>query len=161
AAQRYGLSISVPGVATLRRNQISIDTAVLTRSDQWPNLAEMSGGELLLVGNLQWNDGALGWVATWSFKASGNRHRWSVRGVNYDEAFRNAVRGAARGLSGNGEPLWSVAFALVRRSSGVSPSPRCQRELRVCRGRPPPKASLRGEYLRAFRRKSQERHLHS
>jgi hypothetical protein len=105
AAQRYGLSISVPSVATLRRNQISIDTAVLTRSDQWPNLAEMSGGELLLVGNLQWNDGALGWVATWSFKASGNRHRWSVRGVNYDEAFRNAVRGAARVLSGNGEPL--------------------------------------------------------
>src|SRR5215467_3713860 len=83
----------------------AFDTAVLTRSDQWPNLAEMSGGELLLVGNLQWNDGALGWVATWSFKASGNRHRWSVRGVNYDEAFRNAVRGAARVLSGNGEPL--------------------------------------------------------
>jgi hypothetical protein len=105
AAQRYGLSISVPSVATLRSNQISIDTAVLTPSDQWPNLVEMSGGELLLVGDLQWNDQALGWVATWSLKASGNRHRWSVRGVNYDEAFRNAVRGAARVLSGNGEPL--------------------------------------------------------
>jgi hypothetical protein len=30
---------------------------------------------------------------------------WSVSGANYDEAFRNAVRGAARALSGNGEPL--------------------------------------------------------
>ena len=105
AAQRYGVSISVPSVATLRSNQINIDTAVLTRSDQWPNLVEMSGGELLLVGDLQWNDQALGWVATWTLKASGIRHRWSVRGVNYDEAFRNAVRGAARVLSGNGEPL--------------------------------------------------------
>jgi hypothetical protein len=105
AAQRYGLSISVPSVATLRSNQINIDTAVLTPSDQWPYLVEMSGGELLLVGDLQWNDQALGWVATWSLKASGIRHRWSVRGVNYDEAFRNAVRGAARVLSGNGEPL--------------------------------------------------------
>jgi hypothetical protein len=105
AARRYGLSISVPSVATLRSNQISIDTAVLTRSDQWPHLAGMSGGGLLLIGNLQWNDGALGWVATWSLEASGDRHRWSVSGVNYDEAFRNAVRGAARVLSGNGEPL--------------------------------------------------------
>jgi hypothetical protein len=57
------------------------------------------------VGDLRWSDAALGWVATWSLKASGRRYRWSVRGVNYDEVFRNAVRGAARVLSGNDKPL--------------------------------------------------------
>jgi len=60
----------------------------------------MSDSELPLVGDLRWSDAALGWVATWSLEASGRRYRWSVRGVNYDEAFRNAVRGAARVLSG-------------------------------------------------------------
>jgi len=60
---------------------------------------------LPLVGDLRWSDAALGWIATWSLEASGRRHRWSVSGVNYDEAFRKAVRGAARVLSGNGEPF--------------------------------------------------------
>ena len=66
--------------------------------------AELSDGEVPLVGDLRWSDSALGWVVTWSIEARGRRYRWSVRGINYDEAFRTAVRGAARVLSGNGEP---------------------------------------------------------
>jgi len=68
-------------------------------------VAQLSDSELPLVGDLQWSDAALGWVATWKLKAGGRNYRWSVSGVNYDEAFRNAVRGAARVLSGNGEPF--------------------------------------------------------
>ena len=105
AAQRYGLSINLPSVATLGSNQISIDTAATTPNNQLSKVAEQSDSDLSLVGDLRWSDAALGWVATWSLEASGRRHRWSVSGVNYDEAFRNAVRGAARVLSGNGEPL--------------------------------------------------------
>jgi hypothetical protein len=60
---------------------------------------------MALVGDLRWSDAALGWVATWNVEVNGRRYRWSVNGVNYDEAFRNAVRGAARVLSGNGDPL--------------------------------------------------------
>ena len=105
AAQRYGLSINLPSVATLGSNQISIDTAATTPNDQMSKVAERSASDLSLVGDLRWSDQALGWVATWSLEASGRRHRWSVSGVNYDEAFRNAVRGAARVLSGNGDPL--------------------------------------------------------
>jgi hypothetical protein len=74
-------------------------------NDQLSKVAELSDSELSLVGDLRWSDAALGWVATWSLEASGRRYRWSVSGVNYDEAFRNAVRGAARVLSGNSEPL--------------------------------------------------------
>ena len=104
AARRYGLTVGLPSVATLQSNQISLDTAKVAPGDRLSKVAELSDGELPLVGDLQWSDAALGWVATWSIDASGRRYRWSVSGVNYDEAFRNAVRGAARVLSGNGEP---------------------------------------------------------
>ena len=105
AARRYGLTVSLPSVATLQSNQISVDTATITSGDRLLRVAEMSDSELPLVGDLRWSDAALGWVATWNLDASGRRYRWSVRGVNYDEAFRNAVRGAARVLSGSGKPL--------------------------------------------------------
>jgi uncharacterized protein len=105
ATQRYGLTISLPSVATLQSNQIGIKTAPMTPGDRLLRIAELSDSELPLVGDLRWSDAALGWIATWSLEASGRRHHWSVSGVNYDEAFRNTVRGAARVLSGNGEPF--------------------------------------------------------
>ena len=105
AAQRYGLTVNLPSIATLQDNQINIDTAETTSGDRLVRVAELSDGELPLVGVLQWSDAALGWVVNWRLDVNGRRHRWSVSGVNYDEAFRNAVRGAARVLSGNGEPL--------------------------------------------------------
>jgi hypothetical protein len=105
AAQRYGLTVSLPTVASLQSNRISVDTTTIVSGDRLAKVAERSDSELPLVGELQWSDAALGWVASWSLEASGRRYRWSIRGVNYDEAFRNAVRGAARILSGNGKPL--------------------------------------------------------
>jgi hypothetical protein len=105
AAQRYGLTVNLPSVSTLQSNQISIDTAAITPGDRLLRVVELSDSELPLVGDLRWSDAAFGWVATWRLKAGGQRYNWSVSGVNYDEAFRNAVRGAARVLSGNGNPL--------------------------------------------------------
>lgn len=105
AAQRYGLTVNLPSVATLQDNQINIDTAASTPADRLLKVAEVSDGELPLFGDLRWSDAALGWVANWRLAVIGRRHRWSISGVNYDEAFRNAVRGAARVLSGNGEPM--------------------------------------------------------
>jgi hypothetical protein len=105
AAQRYGLTVNLPSVATLQSNRINIDTAEITPVDRLLRVAELSDGELPLVGDLRWSDPALGWVVNWRLAVNGRRYRWSCSGVNYDEAFRNAVRGAARVLSGNGEPL--------------------------------------------------------
>jgi uncharacterized protein len=105
AAQRYGLTVNLPSVATLQGNQINIDTAETIPVDRLLRVAELSDGELPLVGDLRWSDAALGWVVNWRLAVNGRRHRWSVSGVNYDEAFRNAVRGTARLLSGKGEPL--------------------------------------------------------
>lgn len=105
AAQRYGLTVNLPSVAILQDNQINIDTAESIPADRLLKVAASSDSELPLVGDLRWSDAALGWVAKWRLAVNGRRHRWSVTGVNYDEAFRNAVRGAARVLSGNGGPL--------------------------------------------------------
>jgi hypothetical protein len=105
ATRRYGLQVGLPSVATLQNNQINIDTAEVAKGERLLKVAELSDGELPLVGDLRWSDAALGWVATWSIEAGGRRYRWSISGINYDEAFRNAVRGAARVLSGSGEPL--------------------------------------------------------
>jgi hypothetical protein len=105
AAQRYGLTVNLPSAAMLEGNQINIDKAESTPPDGLLRLVELSDSELPLVGDLRWNDAALGWVANWSLPVNGQRHGWSVSGVNYDEAFRNAVRGAARILSGSGKPM--------------------------------------------------------
>jgi len=105
AARRYGLTVNLPSIAILQSNQISIESTAVTAGDRLSKITELSDSEFPLVGHLQWSDSALGWVAAWSLEASGRHHRWSVSGVNYDKAFRNAVRGAARVLSGNGEPL--------------------------------------------------------
>jgi hypothetical protein len=105
ASQRYGLSVHLPSVATLQSNQITIDHLTTIRSDRLFRIAKSSDSELALLGNLRWSDAALGWVASWELVANGRHYHWSVSGVNYDEAFRNAVRGAGRVLSGNGRPL--------------------------------------------------------
>jgi uncharacterized protein len=105
AAQRYGLTVNLPSVAILQDNQINIDTAESIPVDRLLKVAALSDSELPLVGDLRWSDAALGWVAKWRLAVNGRRHRWSVSGVNCDEAFRNAFRGAARVPSGNGGPL--------------------------------------------------------
>jgi uncharacterized protein len=105
AAKRYGLTVNLPSVAILQDNQINIDTAESIPADRLLKVAALSDSELPLVGELRWSDAALGWVANWKLAVNGRRHRWSVSGVNYDEAFRNAVRGTAQVLSGNGGPL--------------------------------------------------------
>ena len=104
AARRYGLTVNLPSVASLQSNQIAMDTTTVAPADRFLKVAEASNSELPLVGDMQWSDAATGWIAIWHLAANGRRCRWSVRGVNYDEAFRNAVRGAARVLSGNGKP---------------------------------------------------------
>jgi hypothetical protein len=104
AARRYGLMVNLPTIANLGANEVTVKTAANTSRDRLLKIAAASDSELTLVGDLQWSDAALGWIAVWRLKTDRRGYRWSVRGVNYDEAFRNAVRGAARVLSRNGKP---------------------------------------------------------
>jgi uncharacterized protein len=104
AAIRYGMTVELPTVATLRQHNIGLDNAAKASSDILQDIARQSNADLPVTGDLTFSDAALGWIATWTLDANDQRFRWSVRGVNYDEAFRNGVRGVMRALSGNGRP---------------------------------------------------------
>jgi hypothetical protein len=104
AAIRYGMTVELPTMVTLQQHKIALDNAVKTSNDVLQDIAKTSNAELPVVGDLNFSDAARGWIATWRLDANGRRFRWSVHGVNYDEAFRNGVRGVMRALSGNGKP---------------------------------------------------------
>jgi hypothetical protein len=67
-------------------------------------LVRDGGGDTLLAGTLVWRQEALGWVGDWRLSFKDKEYRWQVRGVSFDDAFRNATRGTLQILSGNGEP---------------------------------------------------------
>ena len=104
AARRYGVIVNLPSVAALKDNGIDPGLAGAIPADRISKLAAASNGTVALAGDLQWSDADHGWVANWTLEAGGRHFKWAVRGVNFDEAFRVAVRGAGRALSGNGEP---------------------------------------------------------
>lgn len=83
---------------------LNLDAAPLDPSSEaLKAAAEAAGGDLPLVGRLVWSDADLGWVVDWALAEGGTVHRWSVRGVSFDDAFRTALWGSARLLSGRGE----------------------------------------------------------
>lgn len=98
AAQRRGVPVVLPNEAVVA----GLDG--VTDLDQLAVAARALGGEATLVGSLAWSDAAFGWVAMWRLEAGGRSHRWQIGGVTFDDAFRNAMGGAAQILSGNGEP---------------------------------------------------------
>ncbi|HEX4767400.1 MAG TPA: DUF2066 domain-containing protein [Lichenihabitans sp.] len=104
AARRYELVVDLPSAATLRNQGIATEAAAEVPTDRLRAVAAASGADLPLVGELIWSDAAHGWVATWRLATNGGWQRWTVSGVNYDEAFRVAVRGAMSVLSGHGPP---------------------------------------------------------
>ena len=104
AAARRGMTIVLPGVASLTK--AGIDAAELAKlpSSILATRGAGQGGEVALVGRLVWDDRALGWVTTWQMAWQGRLRRWRFRTVTFDEAFRRALGGAAQILSGNGDP---------------------------------------------------------
>ncbi|MBR1121139.1 DUF2066 domain-containing protein [Bradyrhizobium lablabi] len=94
AADRRGMAIVLPPKEIEARGT-------------WAGRFEAPAGEgpiLPLTGHLVWDDRALGWATDWELQWQGRPHRWQVRGVTFDEAFRRGLGGAAQILSGNGDP---------------------------------------------------------
>ena len=56
---------------------------------------------LLVTGTLRWSDPDAGWVAAWR---SGDR-TWGIRGVSFDDAYRDLVWGALAIASGHALPI--------------------------------------------------------
>jgi hypothetical protein len=103
AARRYGVPVALPTQEALKAAGITFEGLQDADAEALNAAARASGGDMALAGSLTFNDAELGWIADWRLSHD-TPHRWGIRRVTFDEAFRNAVRGSAQILSGNGEP---------------------------------------------------------
>lgn len=83
--------------------------ALLDAADRFglPVLLRPSDGpapraDATLRGTLAWQGD--GWAGAWTLAWAGHVHAWDIRGVSFDDAYRNAVAGAAAALSGHRLP---------------------------------------------------------
>jgi hypothetical protein len=104
AAGKRGMSIVLPDVAALAK--AGIDDAALAAMpvSTLASRATLPGADIALVGRLVWVDAELGWATEWQMNWQGREHRWQMRGITFDEAFRRGIGGAAQILSDNGDP---------------------------------------------------------
>ena len=105
AARRYGMAVRLPAAEQVRASGVTAASPTAAIRSKAERLTSLAGGDLPLIGTLVWSDKATGWIATWRIEAGGRAFTWSARGINFDEAFRVAMRGAIRALSGNGAPV--------------------------------------------------------
>ena len=103
AAYKRGMSIVLPSSSVLAAADVRFDRLSAIDPQRWQALGKDAGGEAALVGKLYWIEQEFGWRADWRLVWQGD-HRWQIRGVNFDAAFRNAMEGSAQILSGHGEP---------------------------------------------------------
>lgn len=85
AAVLYGLSVTLPDEEIPAREG--------DREERVP-----------LRGSLVWSEKARGWVGSWRLSRQNRRYSWQVRGVSFDEAFRDMMQGCLQILSGHGAP---------------------------------------------------------
>jgi hypothetical protein len=80
-------------------------TAWGIRMGQFPSLPTTTGkNDALVAGSLEFQKSLPGWVGSWRLRRRGVDYAWGIKGVNYDEAFRDIVRGVLRVASGHGAP---------------------------------------------------------
>lgn len=104
AATPLALSVVLPDKAIVASEHLNFAATAQASPERLAELPLLSKGNATLAGTLVWSDQARGWVADWRMVSADKNYAWQVSGVSFDEAFRNALRGAARILSGNGSP---------------------------------------------------------
>jgi hypothetical protein len=104
AAARFGIPLALPDEAAVEESDLSFQSLSANPPPSLDATLRALGGDLALVGTLAWSEQALGWSANWRLDAEGESYRWQISGVGFDDAFRNAMAGAAQILSGHGQP---------------------------------------------------------
>jgi hypothetical protein len=104
ASWQTGMPVTLPSEADLAKEGLTADVLSTILPAKLNMVTRGMGADLVLLGSLAWNRNALGWAAEWKLFDGKEIHRWQIKGVNFDDAFRNALRGSALILSGNGEP---------------------------------------------------------
>lgn len=109
AAESMALPTVIPDAAVLKRLGSLSSAALFTPGVEFAEASLRIGAAATLIGTLMWNDPERSWIAEWHLETGEEPGaqppaRWTVRGVNFDAAFRNGIGGAAQVLSGNGAP---------------------------------------------------------
>lgn len=104
ASWQVGMPVTLPSEAGLAKEGLTAEVLTAIQPAKLDLVTKAMGADLVLMGNLAWNKGATGWLAEWGLFDGQKIHHWKIDGVSFDEAFRNALRGSALILSGNGEP---------------------------------------------------------
>lgn len=104
AAAKRGMSIGLPDTAGLTKAGIAPAALMTTPSPMLSPVVATDRAEIILVGQLTWDDSEFCWVAEWRLDGQRAPHRWRFRSVTFDEAFGRGIGDAAQILSGNGEP---------------------------------------------------------
>lgn len=104
AAWLAGMPMTLPSTAAFNEAGMTAEKLPTADLGDLKKIARASGGGMVLVGSIAWNKGMLGWKGDWQLYSDDGPHHWQIRNVNFDAAFRSAMRGAAQVLSGNGEP---------------------------------------------------------
>ena len=96
-AADYDIHVRIPAEADLRAWGVTLG--------QFPSPTEASTPERAIVaGTLAFDEDLPGWVGKWRFKWRDAEYNWEISGVNFDSAFRNAIRGVLRVVSGHDGP---------------------------------------------------------
>jgi uncharacterized protein len=99
-AARRGLPVALPSSSGLAAEHVTYER-VSAPTSRLREVARASGGDAALIGTLVWTEAALGWTTQWRLSWKGREHRWHIRGVSFDDAFRNGVDGAMAIMSGH------------------------------------------------------------
>lgn len=103
-AAKRGLPLVLPTSNSLDTHGVTYSRLTAAEESQLALAVKESGGDAALIGTLIWTESLLGWVADWRLIWQGKIRHWQIRGVSFDDAFRNAVDGAELILSGHGAP---------------------------------------------------------
>lgn len=96
-AAEHGLGVRFPSEANFAESGVTLlgFPTPLNKAD--PSL-------LRVTGTLSWNVQAIGWIGTWRAARQETEHGWEIKGVSFDQAFTDLLRGAALLASGAGAP---------------------------------------------------------
>jgi uncharacterized protein len=93
AAQKRGMPIVLPSSNALADVGVRFDRLASIDPQRWSAFGKDAGGDTALVGTLFWIEQEFGWRADWRLVWQGD-HRWQIRGVTFDAAFRNGMEGS-------------------------------------------------------------------
>jgi hypothetical protein len=104
SAWEVGIPLILPSPKELQDIHLDSGNIDQLSSDQLRRAKLAARADVVISGKLTWIGGANGWQANWVMETDGTTHRWQIVDINFDGAFRNAMRGAAHILSHHGEP---------------------------------------------------------